>query len=274
VAPNRGSWQNALDRRFADGLEWAHWAVSQWDGFPVDQQPRPLVLVGPRVLVERGFVTGEAKMAFLTGQIECAVPVPDAALRTLQRSASTVSSGRPAPPPLLIESVTPSEREFRTDRGHRRLSAWRLQARDALGPIWILDPAVESREWEPPEPPAAAPPALQTPPNDPGAAAEIDPDDTTLTLHFMGALPEYEQYPRAEVIESAQAVAVVPAGQDIGPPGIRILPGHMHQITVHLTHPLGARVLVNLHGKPREVTTTHFDRRTDTDREPPEAFSI
>ena len=75
----------------------------------------------------------------------------------------------------------------------------------------------------------------------------------TLTLHFMGALPEYEQYPRAEIIESAHAVAIVPAGQDIGSSGIRIAPGRVHEITVRLAHPLGARVFVDLHGNAGQV---------------------
>jgi hypothetical protein len=89
--------------------------------------------------------------------------------------------------------------------------------------------------------------------HDPGARAEIGPDEAALTLHLMGALPEYEQYPRAEIIGSAHAVAIVPAGQDIGPAATRILPGHMHQITVRLAHPFGARVFVDLHGNACQV---------------------
>jgi hypothetical protein len=191
-------------------------------------------------------------MAYLNGQIESAIPVPDAVLRALPPSPNTVLSGRPAPPPLLIQSVTHSETEFLTDRGPRRLPAWRLHAADVLGAIWVLDPDVDPPEWQPPEPPAAPRPALQSHPTTLRSRRDR-PDKATLTVHFMGALPEYERYPRAEVIESAHAVAIVPAGQDIGPPGIRILPGHMHQITVRLSHPLGARVFVDLHGNAGQV---------------------
>ena len=192
-------------------------------------------------------------MAYLNGQIEWAITVPDAVLRALPLSPNRVRSGRPAPPPLRIQSVTHSETEFLTDRGRPRLPAWRLHAADVLGAIWVLDPDVDPPEWQPPEQPATPRPALQSPPNDPGTRAEIGPEEATLTLHFMGALSEYEQYPRAEIIESAHAVAIVPAGQDIGPPGIRIAPGRVHQITVRLAHPLGARVFVDLNGHPRQV---------------------
>ena len=111
----RTSWQNTLDRHFAEGLEWATWAVSRWDVFPVDQQPRPLVLVGQRAFVEHGFATGEAKIAYLSGQIESAIPVPERGLRALPRAPNTVPSGRPAAPPLLIQSATHSETEFLTE---------------------------------------------------------------------------------------------------------------------------------------------------------------
>lgn len=77
-----------------------------------------------------------------------------------------------------------------------------------------------------------------------------------MTYTFTGALPEYEQHPHAETIESDQAIAIVPAGWDVGPLGPRILPGHGHEVTVTLRPPLGARVLVDLHGHPGEVTVT------------------
>ncbi|HEY3946266.1 MAG TPA: hypothetical protein VGL78_13645 [Solirubrobacteraceae bacterium] len=54
-----------MDRRFAEGLEWARWAVCRWSAFPVDEVPRPVVMVGQRVFVEHEFKTGEAKMAFI-----------------------------------------------------------------------------------------------------------------------------------------------------------------------------------------------------------------
>jgi len=56
--------------------------------------------------------------------------------------------------------------------------------------------------------------------------ATLHPDGRTLTFHFIGADPSFEEYPRAEVVESAQALTVVPIARDIGPPGFRHLVGH------------------------------------------------
>src|SRR5581483_4939038 len=86
-----GPGQRALDRRAAEGLEWARWAVRRWSAFPVDQTPRPLVLVESRVRIEQGFTTGDAKMAFLEGRFASQVELPPAVLDVLVRH------GRPQP---------------------------------------------------------------------------------------------------------------------------------------------------------------------------------
>jgi hypothetical protein len=67
--------------------------------------------------------------------------------------------------------------------------------------------------------------------------------------------------PAAEIIESAKAVAIVPRAEDIGPPGIRILPGYGHRITVQLASPIGPRVYVDLHGHARQVLQPSSDPR-------------
>jgi hypothetical protein len=107
--------------------------VRRWSAFPVEQTPRPLVLVESRVRIEQGFTTGEAKMAFLEGRVKANVEVPVRVLDALS------SQARPEPrrsgPPLLITEAELLESEFQTDRGSQRLPAWRLTAQDALGPI-------------------------------------------------------------------------------------------------------------------------------------------
>jgi hypothetical protein len=55
-----------------------------------------------------------------------------------------------------------------------------------------------------------------------------------------------------------------PVAKDVGPPGPRILPGYTHEVVVKLGQPLGARVIVDLHGNPCEVSTSHLDRTADT----------
>ena len=81
----------------------------------------------------------------------------------------------------------------------------------------------------------------------------LDDDGRTLTVEFLGGLPEYERYTGAEVIESPAAVAIVPTGEDVGPAGARILPAHAHRVTARLKQPLAKRVYVDLHGNAVEV---------------------
>lgn len=247
--------QKALDRRLAEELEWARWAVDRWAEFPVELVPRPLVLVGQRSFVEGEFRSGETKEAFIYGLFEAGVQVPGPVLALLPPQRERTASRR-RPAPLVITGAARSETEFWTDRGRRMLPAWRLQSDGLDSAIWVLDPEVASLAWVPREPPATPRPALQTPRGDPGARAVLGPDDHTLTFSFTGALPRYEHYPRAEVIESRQAVAIVPVAKDVGPPGPRILPGYGHKVVVHLGQPLGARVFVDLHGNPGEVNVS------------------
>jgi hypothetical protein len=246
-------WQQQLDRQFDDDLEWARWGVSRWAGFPVDQVPRPLVLLGPTSHARNGFYSHRAKRAFMNGWIQTEVAVPEAVLALLGR--------RPGPPDaeaaVVITAAGRCEVEQQTDRGPRRLPGWRLESDDTRGPILALDPEVIAQAWAPPETDPTHPPrpARGQPRGDPlGERASLAADGRTLTFRFIGALPMYERYPTAEVIESPHAVAVVPHGEDVGPPGMRIPPGYGHKIVVTLREPLGARVLVDRHGNAAEVT--------------------
>lgn len=235
---------------------WARWAVERWAEFPVSQEPRPLVLVGPAVFVEHGFSTGEAKDAYLQRRFEMVGSVPNPVLETLRMGGSGSVPARALPAPLQITEATHSTAEFRTDRGRAELPAWRLTSPSARGPIWVLEPELLRTEWRPQEPPSIPRPDLQPPVGDPGAKSELQSDGRTLTVHVMGGRPEWERCTGAEIFESQQAVAVVPVVEDIGPPGSRTLAGFMHEVTVALRSPLGARVHVDLHGNPIEVCTT------------------
>ena len=231
-------------------MEWARWAVGRWSEFPVDQVPRPVVLVSSRVHAEGGFATGEAKMAFIEGRWDPAVEVPAPVLDELRRHGRAARSGGPA---LVVTSAELAKSEFVTDRGRRWLPAWRLTVEGALGPIWVLDPEIV--DWRPSEGAGGAPPRLPAPRQDPGARARVGADERALVVEWLGAVPAFERYPSAEVIESAQAFTVVAAGVDVGPAGNRTLAGHMHQVPALLTSPVGDRVYVDLHGHAGQVIT-------------------
>jgi len=51
-------------------------AVALWAEFPALADPRPIVLLHEAVRAEAGFMTGNAKMAFLLGVIEAAGDLP------------------------------------------------------------------------------------------------------------------------------------------------------------------------------------------------------
>jgi hypothetical protein len=69
-------------------LRAARRAVAGWAEFPVGADPRPLVLLDGPVRVDKGFATGDAKLAFLRGVVEAAAEVPEDAVRPLRRPAA------------------------------------------------------------------------------------------------------------------------------------------------------------------------------------------
>jgi len=243
-----------MDRADTD-IEWARWAVARWAGFPVARVPRPLVLVGPDQWPEGGFRSGDAKLAFLYGRVEADVALPETVLAALRARPHQAPSHRGPRAPLVITGAARSETEFLTDRGRRVLPAWRLTVSNANGPIWVLDPDVASQAWAPEEPPSLPPPFQGSPHR--SISATVGPDDRTLTFYFTGADAAFEEYTGAELVESAQAIAVVPVVRDIGPSGPRRLVGHRREVAVGLNELLGRRVLVDLDGSPGQVTVVN-----------------
>jgi hypothetical protein len=241
------------ESRLARDRLWAGWALSRWESFPVGQQPRPLVMTGPLTRFERGFRSGPAKLAFLHGDIEAAVPLPDGLLQMLRSGANRP---RPVPGrmrwqhPLLITQASPGTAEFGTDRGRRKFTAWRLGGPDVDGTFWAVDPAVAARRWEPPEP--APPKPFDGLPHRSGSAV-IEGDGRTLHFTFVGGPPAFFDYPSAEVIETGQAIVVLPAGRYTGPPGWVAAPGCGRTVTVILASPLGQRVVIDLDASPVTV---------------------
>jgi len=241
--------------RTAQNRRWARSALQCWDLFPVARQPRPLVLTGPVTRFERGFRSGQAKLAFHYGQIEADVPLPPGMLEMLRGSGAgpkAMREERRRPKPLRITQARPARAEFATDRGKREFPAWQLGGPDVDGAFWALDPAVAAERWEPPEP--AAPKPFDGPPHR-SASAVIEDDNLTVHFTFTGSPAGITEYPAAEVVETVQALVILPTERDIGPPGFRECSGQARAVTARLARPLSGRVLVDLDASPLTVTT-------------------
>jgi hypothetical protein len=220
----RGDPREARARR---GLE-------AWAGFPADRRPRPLILLSSAVR-PGSFPDGQTKLAFHNGLIEAVPDFPAPVLQALR--------GRPrawAGTPLLLTSATPDETEFVTDRGRQSLPAWCVRARDVPEPIWVLDPATSLRCWQPPG-------------QEPGSwrhqEATLGADGCTLTMSFLGSPPDYTSYSGARVLESGNAVALIPHRTELVT-GVRTAVAMMRQVTANLDRPLGNRVLLDDTGSP------------------------
>jgi hypothetical protein len=234
-------------------------AVARWAQFPVGVIPRPLVLLGDPFRVEKGFSTGDAKIAFVSGAVEAAAGVPEDAVRPIR--PSVVHAGRRPRDPLLVSAAELSAAEFATDRGHQRLPAWRLEAADALGPIWVLTAEARARCWSPPQADGAGRPGPRL-----LSSGVTAPESRELAVAFIGGGEGLFRYD-AEVIETAVAVCVVPlrrmtehfaqeaaaaaaAHRQLAVAAV----GYPRTVQVSLAEPLGGRVLVNLDGTAVPVT--------------------
>lgn len=247
--------------------QWASWALGRWAGFPAGQEPRPLVLVGPAANPEGGFRSGAAKLAFHDGHIEPAVPLPPGLLEVLGAGETRQASPDPRHDrgTLLITSATKAHAVFATDRGRRSLPAWRLTGPELAGPLWVLDPAIAATRWTPPE--DGPPPPFQGAPHR-AARATMEDDGRTLRFTFTGGSPAYVEYPTVEIIDSDQAVVLLPVGHDTGPSGPRAAIGYSREVAATLNRPLGHRVLVDLDATPVMVLTPEGDQSPHDDRTP------
>ena len=189
----------------------------------------------------------------MAGNITVTASVPEDVLFLLRQSRAQVT-GTAGPRPIVLDRVWRSQADFLTDRGHVAFQAWGLDGDELIGQIWVLDPDIASKQWTPPEPPRDPRPSRIGGIHR-SLRSSLEDDRRTLHYQFTGGPPEYEEYPDAVVLETNQAVAVIPIAHDIGPPGPRILLGRGREVVVRLADKLSARVLVNLDASPVEVGT-------------------
>lgn len=221
-------------------------ALDAWSTFPVDADPRPLVLVGPAVQVRGGYVSGDAKHASFTGR-----PVPDPGVDVPADVLEAVTPPNAAAPgkaaALRISAATFGEAEFMTDRGPLTLPAWHLRFADMDGPpTAVLDPAVLAAAWD----------AGSASGGSPMADAVLEADGRTVVFSFVGSPARYTDYPEALLHETETAVMVVPVGvEKPNSGGVRALYAEGRSVRAVLAAPLGARVLVDWLGKAVAVVS-------------------
>ncbi len=238
-----------LPDRDAEMVRAAWRAVAGWAEFPVGADPRPVVLLDGPVRVDKGFATGDAKLAFLQGVVDADAEVPEDAVRPLRRPAA--GTGPRPRGQLRVVAAESSEAEFATDRGHQRLPAWRLQAANTLGPIWVLTGEAQARCWSPSTPARQeriGPHMLRS--------GTVGAGGRELAVEFTGGSERLFRYD-AEVIETPAAVCVVPLPRmtaRLAPGTFITAEGHLRKVRVTLAERLGGRVLVNLDGTPVPVT--------------------
>ena len=114
-------------------------AVARWAAFPVDAEPRPVVLAQHAVASEAGFTSAQAKEAWFDGSYEWRVEVP-AGVRVRARQSTDSPGDEPTKPPLAISRAGRGQRDFLTDRGSRTLPAYWLKGPCINGSLWVLDP--------------------------------------------------------------------------------------------------------------------------------------
>jgi hypothetical protein len=122
-----------MSARYAEGDLVA--AVGVWADFPVGAVPRPYVLTQPAV-IEAGYRTDDAKVAFIEGRVRFGEGFPAAAVDALLVGGVRMSPGSSG---LLVTNAARVRHPFRTDRGERMLPAWRMEVQDSLGPLIVLD---------------------------------------------------------------------------------------------------------------------------------------
>lgn len=219
--------------------------ADQWAGFPVDADPRPLVLTEHPSRF-RGYDSDEAKSAGMAGAIVSAIDLPDGVLAAVRGRRRE----EPGQLHLTITACRAVQHRFGTDRGRVELPAWELRITHTVGPLVILEPSLAARAW----------------PQDKGSfgfmreGATLHEDGRTVALSFLDNHDEDGPvaYPRADLVETDTAVVIAPVAVPID--WRRHTPtGRMPEITVTLSRPLGHRVLLSPMGWPLPVTPASAD---------------
>ncbi|MFD7159514.1 hypothetical protein ACFV9C_33280 [Kribbella sp. NPDC059898] len=235
-------------------------ALALWDGFPVDRQPRPIVLMGFAIGPGGGPTVEDKTVVLRNAPVVSDVDMPSWLLEALQPAYPEQQQSDP----VQVRSVRRVYPEFRTDRGHRPLPAYRVEFKGTMfrpghapnpklegrgyPAMLALDPRVEATTWWPPGLDSSYRGGLRHLP----PAVLVD-GERTIRAMVTGSPPAYTDVRVSAVLESRTAVLLV---IDHAPhPGVEVIPlaavGRL--VIASLSTPLGARVLLQADGIPIEV---------------------
>jgi hypothetical protein len=214
--------------------------AARWASFPVGANPRPVLLLEPRVRMGVGFVDDEAKLAWAQGAIEVDTALPPGLPDLLpeRRRGRTHAA-------LTVTDVSRVVAEFRCDRGPCELPAYRMQVTGLRGSALVLSPDVAC--WWPAE---------TDPPFSAHGDATIEEDG--VTIHFPAFGGVLTDFHHAEFQEhDAYVVGRAITYERPAAPGTAVpLAVVDRNVTGRLTGPLGGRVLLTTSGQPLAVLTS------------------
>ncbi|HJS94968.1 MAG TPA: hypothetical protein VJ741_11950, partial [Solirubrobacteraceae bacterium] len=223
-------------------------ALTLWRAFPVQANPRPIVPLGEGLVLDphTGLRTDAQEFAYLEGRYVLRTTLPAGSETAYRRLRAHRNGQHIKAPPLIIIGVRPGNATFVTDRGRMQLPSWRFYFRGVASPASVL-------ALVPPDV-FIAPPLHRFGQPGPGNSiedsAKVSPSGKTIRLSFVGgppgAAPCDENY-RVSALANRRAVAftirtiAVPVPSGIACPAI----GLIRTAVLHLSRPLGARVLVS-----------------------------
>lgn len=234
-------------------------ALALWNGFPVQARPRPIIPLGEGVVLDprTGFPNDETKVAYSEGRFVLRAPLPKgpttagrfriaSAADAFARLRATERSGETNVSPLVVRAAHLGVATFVTDRGQKRLPAWQFSFKGVARPALVL--ALASPDVFTP------PPLQQLGPTGPGNSIEDSARSnrlgTAITIFFIGAPPgngPCDASYSASSVANRRAVAftIKTRTPPASPDTVCTTVGYTRKTTLHLTRPLGRRVLIS-----------------------------
>ena len=229
-------------------------ALAMWDDFPVDRDPRPVVLTMPSAQWEDAAAALLRRFRIFDAPAVPERELPPGQLAAARRYCRDVQTGVPGRLGRIVRAAVP----FATDRGDRRLPALVMLPDNRRWPFLVLDRDFErNRTW--------CPPGLPGPTEAP--VSRLAGDDRTLTFRFFGQPEQVADFPNAVVTETATAVHVEPVRRYLRPDGYDApMSVEEREVVVRLAAPMGGRALINEYGSPLTVVPHSARIVTDEDR--------